>query len=44
MKLEAELKQHIVKWGQYEDLVYYGMTRADYEQLSKHTILRGADE
>ncbi|MNI96538.1 hypothetical protein D3C73_1550140 [compost metagenome] len=35
MELEGEFKQHIVKWDQYEDLVFYGMTRADYEQLDR---------
>ncbi|MNW68972.1 hypothetical protein D3C74_478800 [compost metagenome] len=38
MKLEGEFKQHIVKWNQYEDLVFYGMTKGDYEQLNKQTI------
>ncbi|WP_211747385.1 GNAT family N-acetyltransferase [Paenibacillus sp. Marseille-Q4541] len=31
MKYEGELKQHIMKWGEYEDLVYYGTTKTEYE-------------
>lgn len=31
MTFEGEFKQHILKWDQFEDVVYYGMTRADYE-------------
>lgn len=32
MKLEGEFKQHTLKWGTFEDLVYYGLTKADYQQ------------
>lgn len=38
MALEGEFKQHILKWGQYEDVVFYGMTKGDYEQFTKQTI------
>ncbi|WP_018886521.1 GNAT family N-acetyltransferase [Paenibacillus massiliensis] len=31
MTFEGEFKQHILKWDHFEDVVYYGMTRADYE-------------
>ncbi|WP_223068935.1 GNAT family N-acetyltransferase [Paenibacillus caui] len=33
MSLEGEFKQHIVKWDQFKDLVYYGMTKADYDRM-----------
>lgn len=29
MKYEGTFPQHIMKWEQYEDLVYYGMTQSD---------------
>lgn len=29
MKPEGEFRQHILKWGEFEDLVYYGMTKGD---------------
>ncbi|MDQ0062659.1 GNAT family N-acetyltransferase [Paenibacillus harenae] len=29
MKYEGTFPQHIMKWGQYEDLVFYGMIRTD---------------
>ncbi|WP_341281952.1 GNAT family N-acetyltransferase [Paenibacillus sp. FSL H8-0537] len=35
MKYEGEFKQHIFKWGEFEDLIFFGLTRADYEQLNK---------
>ncbi|WP_309119319.1 GNAT family N-acetyltransferase [Paenibacillus sp.] len=31
MKQEGVFKQHILKWGVYEDLVFYGMTKSDYD-------------
>ncbi|WP_454193463.1 GNAT family N-acetyltransferase [Paenibacillus sp. Marseille-Q7038] len=31
MKYEGTLVQHIKKWGEYEDLVYYGITISEYE-------------
>lgn len=31
MKLEGEFKQHILKWDEFEDVVFYGVTKADYE-------------
>ncbi|MBD7969038.1 GNAT family N-acetyltransferase [Paenibacillus gallinarum] len=31
MKYEGKLVQHIKKWGEYEDLVYYGITISEYE-------------
>ncbi|WP_433943009.1 GNAT family N-acetyltransferase [Paenibacillus sp. SN-8-1] len=33
MKFEGEFKQHILKGDKFEDLVYYGMTRMDYENM-----------
>ncbi|XEC96733.1 GNAT family N-acetyltransferase [Paenibacillus tarimensis] len=30
MKYEGTFPQHILKWGSYEDLVFYGMVRSDY--------------
>lgn len=30
MNYEGEQKQHILKWDQFEDVVYYGMTKKDY--------------
>ncbi|MCQ6563061.1 GNAT family N-acetyltransferase [Paenibacillus mendelii] len=32
MEYEGTFKQHIMKWDVYEDLVYYGLVRADYEK------------
>lgn len=31
MKQEGIFKQHVLKWDVFEDLVYYGMTKADYD-------------
>ncbi|GIP42246.1 N-acetyltransferase [Paenibacillus sp. J45TS6] len=31
MKYEGKLVQHIKKWGEFEDLVYYGITISEYE-------------
>lgn len=31
MKYEGKLIQHIRKWEEYEDLVYYGTTKTEYE-------------
>ncbi|MBB3112768.1 RimJ/RimL family protein N-acetyltransferase [Paenibacillus phyllosphaerae] len=31
MKKEGEMKQHLLKWETFEDLVYYGLLRSDYE-------------
>lgn len=31
MKYEGKLIQHIKKWGEYEDLVYYGITIGEYK-------------
>ncbi|WP_435921421.1 GNAT family N-acetyltransferase [Paenibacillus sp. DYY-L-2] len=30
MKYEGRLRQHVRKWGQYEDLVYYGLLRDEF--------------
>jgi [ribosomal protein S5]-alanine N-acetyltransferase len=30
MRREGVLKQHIKKWGKYEDAVFYGLTRDEY--------------
>lgn len=30
MKYEGRLRQHVRKWNQYEDLVYYGLLRDEY--------------
>lgn len=30
MKYEGRLRQHVRKWDQYEDLVYYGLLRDEY--------------
>nr|WP_156282456.1 GNAT family N-acetyltransferase [Paenibacillus sp. NEAU-GSW1] len=32
MQFEGELKQHIMKWDNFEDIVYYGLMRSEYEQ------------
>ncbi|MBW4829047.1 MAG: GNAT family N-acetyltransferase [Clostridiaceae bacterium] len=29
MKKEGILRQHVKKWGEYEDLVHYGLLRSD---------------
>ncbi len=31
MNYEGKLVQHIKKWEEYEDVVYYGMTLSEYE-------------
>ncbi|MFC5652936.1 GNAT family N-acetyltransferase [Paenibacillus solisilvae] len=33
MKHEGLLRQHVLKWGQPEDVTYYGLTRDDYDRL-----------
>jgi ribosomal-protein-alanine N-acetyltransferase len=30
MKHEGTFPQHVMKWGSYEDLVFYGMVKSDY--------------
>jgi ribosomal-protein-alanine N-acetyltransferase len=30
MKQEGTFPQHVMKWGSYEDIVFYGMVKADY--------------
>ena len=30
MKYEGTLRQHVIKWGKYEDLVYYGLLKDEY--------------
>jgi ribosomal-protein-alanine N-acetyltransferase len=35
MKFEGEFKQHILKWNEFEDLVYYGMTKIDHDKMSR---------
>ncbi|QYR21982.1 GNAT family N-acetyltransferase [Paenibacillus sp. sptzw28] len=35
MKHEGTFKQHISKWDQFEDLVYYGMIKTDYDNMVK---------
>ncbi|MCM3781781.1 GNAT family N-acetyltransferase [Neobacillus mesonae] len=32
MEYEGTFHQHIMKWGQYEDLDYYGILRSDYKK------------
>lgn len=32
MTYEGTFPQHILKWGEFVDLVHYGITRADYER------------
>jgi [ribosomal protein S5]-alanine N-acetyltransferase len=32
MAREGHLRQHIKKWGQYEDIVIYGILKSDYEK------------
>ncbi|GED71568.1 N-acetyltransferase [Brevibacillus reuszeri] len=32
MQHEGTLSQHVLKWGSFEDIELYGMTRADYEK------------
>lgn len=34
MKYEGTFRQHVLKWGKFEDLVYYGMVRSDYTNPS----------
>ncbi|MFF2091068.1 GNAT family N-acetyltransferase [Paenibacillus sp. NPDC058174] len=31
MKWEGELKEHILKWDVFEDIVYYGIRKSEYE-------------
>lgn len=31
MKCEGRLRQHAKKWGQYEDLVHYGLLKEEYQ-------------
>ena len=31
MKKEGVLRQHIKKWGQYNDFVYYGILKEEYD-------------
>jgi [ribosomal protein S5]-alanine N-acetyltransferase len=31
MRFEGEFKRHILKWDKFEDLVFYGLTRIEYE-------------
>ncbi|MGO4371700.1 GNAT family N-acetyltransferase, partial [Paenibacillus sp. MCAF20] len=33
MKYEGTFPQHIKKWEQYEDLVFYGLNRSDWSLL-----------
>ncbi|MDN3017070.1 GNAT family N-acetyltransferase [Paenibacillus sp. BSR1-1] len=35
MKHEGTLKQHVLKWGEYEDLSYYGIVNTEYFNLLK---------
>ena len=30
MKQEGTFPQHVMKWGSYEDLVFYGMVKSEY--------------
>lgn len=30
MKYEGTLRQHAKKWGNYDDLVYYGLLKEEY--------------
>jgi len=30
MKYEGTLRQHVKKWGEYEDLIYYGLLKDEY--------------
>jgi [ribosomal protein S5]-alanine N-acetyltransferase len=32
LKREGVLRQHVKKWGRYEDLVFYGVTRDEYDR------------
>ena len=32
MKHEGTFPQHVLKWGSFEDIEFYGLTRADYEK------------
>ncbi|UVI31076.1 GNAT family N-acetyltransferase [Paenibacillus spongiae] len=34
MQHEGTFKQQIRKWDEYEDLVYYGLTRTDYDKMN----------
>lgn len=33
MKYEGTLRQHAIKWGKYEDLVYYGLLKDEYHWI-----------
>lgn len=35
MKFEGEFKQHILKWDEFEDVVFFGMTKSDYDHMRK---------
>jgi ribosomal-protein-alanine N-acetyltransferase len=34
MKLEGTLRQHVKKWDEYVDIVYYGILRSEWEKRS----------
>ncbi|QGR00035.1 N-acetyltransferase [Paenibacillus psychroresistens] len=34
MKFEGEFKKHILKWNEFEDVIYYGMTKDDYDNMN----------
>lgn len=34
MKHEGVLRQHVKKWGEYEDLVHYGLIKDEFNRLT----------
>ena len=35
MKQEGMFREHVLKWDRFEDLVYYGMLKSEYEALER---------
>jgi ribosomal-protein-alanine N-acetyltransferase len=35
MKKEGELREHVIKWDVYEDLIIYGITQQEWKKLNK---------
>ncbi|HYK74918.1 MAG TPA: GNAT family N-acetyltransferase [Pseudoneobacillus sp.] len=35
MKSEGVLRQHVLKWGEFVDLTYYGLLKEEYENMNK---------
>jgi ribosomal-protein-alanine N-acetyltransferase len=44
MAREGLLRQHVKKWGKYEDIVEYGLVREDWMKSSEQPAAAGADK